>query len=217
MSNRLINVKGNFGEPPESVTSKSFPLEYGVSQGSCLGPLLFLLYCNDLYLNLELCKGILFADDTTIYKSHDNITYLRWCLRDELLRLYDWFKANSLTLNIDKSVCMLFSNKDNLKLNLIVGNTKLKQVKCTKFLGIHIDDKLKWDVHVSKLMLKLKRNLQMIRLGKTFLNVHCKRIVYFAHWQSHLNYCISIWGNLICDGVIDKLQKTTEQVYKYDW
>ena len=102
---------------------------------------------------------------------------------------------------------MLFSNHDNLQLNLIVGNTELKQVKCMKFLGIYIDNKLRLDVHISKLTLKLKRNLQLLQLGKTFLNVHCKRIVYFAPWQSHLNYCLSVWGNLICDGVRDKLQK----------
>ena len=207
LSDRKLNVRGNFGEPPQQVTSHSFPFEYGVPQGSCLGPLLFLLYCNDLYLNLELCKGILFADDTTIYKSHKNIKYLQWCLQDELCRLYDWFKANRLTLNLGKSVCMLFGNKNQLKLNLIVGNTRLQQVKSTKFLGIHIDEKLRWDIHISKLVLKLKRNLQLLCLGKNFLNVHCKRIVYFAHWQSHLSYCLSIWGNLVCDGVLDKLQK----------
>ena len=105
MSNRFMNVRGNFGDLPMTINSDSYPLEYGVPQGICIVPLLFLIYCNDLYLNLELCKGILFADDMTIYKSHDNITYLRWCLQDELTRLYDWFKANSLTLNLDKSVC----------------------------------------------------------------------------------------------------------------
>ena len=115
-----MNVRGNFGEPPTSVYSESYDLEYGVPQGSCLCPLLFLLYCNDLHHNLDFCKGILFADDTTVYKSHSNITYLRWCLQMELAKLYNWFKVNSLTLNLDKSVCMLFSSQSNLKLNLLL-------------------------------------------------------------------------------------------------
>ena len=92
--------------------SEYYAVEYGIPQGSCLGPLLFLVYCNDLLLNLLLCKAILFADDTTLYKSHKNLQYLKWCVQDELKQLSDWFRANKLTLNLTKSVCMLFSKKD---------------------------------------------------------------------------------------------------------
>ena len=80
-------------------------------QGSCLGPLIFLIFCNDLYLNLELCYGILFADDTTIYKSHKNLRYLTWAIKNDLEILTDWFKANHLSINSKKSISILFTNK----------------------------------------------------------------------------------------------------------
>ena len=80
-------------------------------QGSCLGPLIFLIFCNDIYLNLELCNAILFADDTAIYKSHTNMDYLQWCIKHDLEIILNWFKANQLSLNFSKSVGVLFSNK----------------------------------------------------------------------------------------------------------
>ena len=87
------------------------PLEYGTPQGSVLGPLIFLIFNNDLHLHLSYSNCILFADDTTIYSSHKNLQHLTWCIREDLMTLCDWFKANKLTLNLDKSVAMIFSNK----------------------------------------------------------------------------------------------------------
>ena len=206
-----MNVKCTTGDPADNFVSDYYTMDYGVPQGSCLGPMLFIIYCNDLHLNLEDCKGILFADDTTIYKTHDNIRYLKWCVQEELSRLMDWFMANSLTLNLNKSVCMLFTNNKIISFDVIVGNTVLSRVSSTKFLGVYIDDKLNWNLHVSKLILKLKRNTNLLKLGKNFLDLHAKRIVYFAHWQSHLVYSLSVWGNGLSDTTLKRLQKSQDR------
>ena len=174
-----MNVKCYTGDPAEITVSNDHDMEFSVPQGSCLGPLLFLLYCNDLPLNLTLCRCILFADDTTIYKSHKNLTYLRWCLQDELSLLADWFKANKLTLILSKSVCMLFDEKGcKIEFDLNVNGIKLDTVEYTKFLGVWIDRKLRWDVHVGKLVLKIKRNLHLLQTGQNMLNFHAKKLIY---------------------------------------
>ena len=69
--------------------SKLYNMEYGTPQGSCLGPLLFLIFTNDLHLHLQYCQCILFADDTTIYMSHRNLNYCEWCIQTDLEILQD--------------------------------------------------------------------------------------------------------------------------------
>ena len=98
-------------------------------QGSCLGPLLFLVFINDLHRNLEHCNDIQFADNTTIYKGHRNMRYLKWCVEMDLKNITDWFKANKLTLNVGKSVYMIFSRKDHKDLDIALGDTRLPRVK----------------------------------------------------------------------------------------
>ena len=93
------------------VYSNEYPVEYGAPQGSVLGPLLFLLFTNDLYQHLDHCGSILFVDDTTIYMTHHNLNYINFCLEHDLEKISDWFKANCLTLNLSKTVSMLFKNK----------------------------------------------------------------------------------------------------------
>ena len=83
LNNRRLRVWCGTDKDPEMSYSSSYDVEYGTPQGSCLGPLLFLIFTNDLYRNLENCHAILFADDTTIYKGHRNRNYLRWCIETD--------------------------------------------------------------------------------------------------------------------------------------
>ena len=99
----------------ESSTSYSelHEVTYGAPQGSCLGPLLFSIFTNDISKHLSYTKCILFADDTTIYMTHRNYNYLTWCIEQDLETLSDWFRANLLTLNEEKSVTMTFLPKNS--------------------------------------------------------------------------------------------------------
>ena len=118
---------------------------YGVPQGSVLGPLLFILYTNDLHKALTHCKRIQFADDTTIYIIGNKIDSLFNNAQKDLTQLADWFKANKMALNINKTNYMLFKSNKNMDIthfSLMIGNSKITQVNCTKFLGIMIDDKI---------------------------------------------------------------------------
>ena len=122
---------------------KKYDVTYGTPQGSCLGPLIFLVFCNDLCLHLMYLEVLQFADDTTLYLSHKHIGYLRFCFETDLTNIQDWFKANKLTLNITKSVLMHFNAKGTRgSLTVKIGNVILPVVKNTKFLGVYIDENL---------------------------------------------------------------------------
>ena len=116
-------------------TSDNLDITCGVPQGSVLGPLLFIVYTNDLPDCIEGAETILFADDTTICQSSDNIEFLYHSMNDNLDRLTDWFKANKLSLNINKTNYMIFPNKRHIdpSHNLSIANTNIDQVKSTKF------------------------------------------------------------------------------------
>ena len=93
---------------PTEIRSDEQEVHHGTPQGSCLGPLIFLLFVNDLYLNLGVADCIQFADDTTLVFVHRNQNYLRYCVENELTIVQDWFNANRLTLNVGKSSYLLF-------------------------------------------------------------------------------------------------------------
>ena len=209
LTNREMKVKCRVASSEMEEIIEKFQVEYGAPQGSCLGPLLFLIFTNDLHLNLDHCKCILFADDTTIYITHKNLRYMEWCVQEDLNKLDDWFKANKLTLNALKSNCMLFDRKckSSTKVSLKINDITLPKVQSTKFLGVWIDEKLDWTEHTNKLILKLKKNMNLLRVSKRFLTVDVKRIVYYAHIYSHLKYGIAIWGHMASKQQLTKLKK----------
>ena len=182
------------------------PVEVGTPQGSILGPLIFLVFNNDLHLHLSFSNCILFPDDTTIYATHKNLRHLTWCIREDLMTLMDWFKANKLTLNLNKSVCLLFSDK-KVPRSSYLTELGIPISDRTKFLSLQIDDKLDWHFQFNHVQLKIKRNMNMLKHGCRLLNIGAKKILYYGHIYSHLSYCISTWGPMLQQNQINKLQK----------
>ena len=203
---RTLRVRCNTGNGVG--LSNEYDVTYGTPQGSCLGPLMFLVFCNDLHLHLMHLEVLQFADDTMLYLSHKHIAYLRFCFETDLANIQDWFNANKLTLNITKSVLMHFNAKGTREaLNVKIGNTILPVVKNTKFLGVYIDENLNWNEHAKHPQLKLKSRSCLQNKGKYLLSAHAKKMVYFAQIHSILLYGILMWGNMIQKSDLSKLQK----------
>ena len=185
-------------------------LEYGTPQGSCLGPLIFLIYINDLQYSIQYSNTILFADDTTILQGHQNLKYLKWSIEEDLKQMIDWFRADLLTINLDKTECLLFHNSNSnspLKLELELGDHIIRNSDQVKFLGLWIDKKLQWSMHTNTLLMKLKQNTNLLKIGNKFLNKANKKLVYYAHIYSHITYGILVWGNMIDTATKNKVQK----------
>ena len=161
-----------------------------------------------MYRNLAYCNAILFADDTTVYKGHRNLNYLRWCLETDLTTLVDWFKANKLTLNVSKTVYMLFRDKEAPTKDYInIDNEKIIESECTKFLGLWMDKNLNWKKHTSILINKIKRNTTLIKNTKNVFNKTTLKLIYYAHIHSHITYGLNVWGGLITKEILNKIQK----------
>ena len=171
--------------------------------------LLFLIFCNDIYKVLEFCSCILFADDTTIYKSHSDIRFLEWSINEDLKLIADWFKANKLTLNLNKTVCIFFSSKTKTatKIEIKVDDVVIPQVNHTNFLGIYIDEKLNWKKHLDHLTRKIKNNTKLLQENKRFISMHVAKILYYSQIFSHISYGIGIWGNHLTNHNLNQLQK----------
>ena len=177
-------------ESDDLVLSNSQPIEYGTPQGSVLGLLIFLIFNNDLHLHLQYSNCILFADDTTIYTTHHDLRHLTWCIWEDLMTISDWFKANKLTLNLNKSVCILFGNSKSERSSCQkeLNNLELPIAYHTKFLGIYLDEHLNWTYQYNHVMFKVKRNLNLLKQGGGFLNTYAKKVLYYGHIYSHLSY-----------------------------
>ena len=165
-------------------------------QGSVLGPLLFIIYINDLHKCLKFSNCIQFADDTTMYLAGEGIKSTYECLNNDLTNIMDWFRANCLSLNLQKTKYMLFNHKyDSTNIpNLIVGGNTIERVKKAKFLGILLDDKLNWDEHIKHCRKKIVSGLYALNAMKHYLRTQHLRCLYFAMVHPFLQYGCVLWG-----------------------
>ena len=153
----------------KTIYSELFHISYGTAQGSCLGPLLFILFCNDIKYLPIFRKLILFADDTTLINHHRNKKFLNFTMIHDLKLIIDWFKASQLSLNLSKSVLLYFWEKRNQR-QLTVGDIEIPISNSTKFLGIYIDHKLRWTIHVNNLHKKLMANNILLSTNMNILS-----------------------------------------------
>ena len=180
----------------DNVCSSTVEIKYGVPQGSILGPLLFLIYVNDLpsatnfYIKL-------FADDTFLCAQNKSMKVLENEVNLELGKVYDWLKANKLTLNISKSKFMVFTNirKDFHEISVKINKTPLEKCAKYKYLGIVIDEKLNWKDHIEYICKKVSKACGALAKMRHCASVELLRDIYYALFYSYVRYGITIWGN----------------------
>lgn len=171
----------------------------GVPQGSILGPLLFLIYINDIVNSCHECDCILYADDTSLLASHNDIEALVESLNTSLAHISAWFKCNKLSLNTSKTQCVLFKkggvqfNVDDILLK--IDAVPLKFYDSVKFLGVVLNSSLSWKDHIDLVRLKISRFIGILSRLKYELPSNILFLLYNAYVLSHLSYCNSIWGN----------------------
>ena len=152
-----------------TIRSDVYYISHGTAQGSCLGPLLFILFTNDIHTLPLYSRLILFADDTTIYSHHKSKQFLKYMLTHDMELLLDWFRANLLSLNMDKTKMIKFW-PETTPFKLHIGNTILQTSKTVKFLGITIDDHLTWSPHTYNTLDKLRANRRLLQYAKDITN-----------------------------------------------
>jgi len=170
----------------------------GVPQGSILGPLFFIIFVNDIVYCSNILKFILYADDTNVFLTASNISNAITVANTELEKLSNWFKANCLMLNVNKSSFIVFSknakhvtNNEHIK----IDNVIIKQVTSTKFLGVTIDSSLSWSYHINGVATKLSRIVGILHKLKFVLPKAALLKIYFSLFYSTMLYCVLIWGN----------------------
>ena len=215
LSSRQLRAKCTSSSGNSEVSQK-YPVTYGTPQGSCLGPLLFLLFCNDLRLHLTYLSCVQFADNTTLYTNGKTIRLLECEINHDLETISDWFKANKLTLNVNKTVCMIFPpNKNSVNnINIKILEQEIPICSKTKFLGLWLDSNLSWDKHLGVICSKMKQNIGLMRKCKNYLDNNTLRTIYYAHIHSYLSYSILVWGSTSKDGSLKKLQKIQNSCIK---
>ena len=172
----------------------------GVPQGSILGPLLFLLYVNDITYASNVLDFLLFADDTTITYSHSDIQSNIDIVNNELGEVSNWFKANKLSVNASKTNYMILgthymTSKVHDDLTVILDDTVLERVKCTKFLGLLIDECLTWKTHIDCISKTISRNIGIMNKLKFSIPTRILHTLYCSLILPYINYGILIWGN----------------------
>ena len=167
-------------------------------QGSTLGPLLFLLYINDL-TNASKFFTCLFADDTCLEMNNASTTALQQTCNEELVHINNWFLANKLTANYSKaSKYMLTPGKLNQSTNtnfiLKMGNITLEKVNTIKYLGVIFDERFSWRNHVSYICTKLSQSVGVLSKLRYYVNIETLLQTYYSLVQSHLSYSLMSWG-----------------------
>ncbi len=187
---QFVEIDGKLSNPLTSVC--------GVPQGSTLGPLLFLLYINDMPNCSDMLNFRLFADDTKIFLSDSDLAEIQSTLNSEIPKLNSWLSVNRLSLNVTKTKFILYKSpnkNEDFDLNISLANANIERVKHKKYLGLIFDETMSWKSHIEYITQKISSSIGVLYRLKNYVNSNILRQVYYSIAFSHLNYGISSWGS----------------------
>ena len=180
--------------------SEKLAIQYGVPQGSVLGPLLFLIYINDICNTTTMCNFVLFADDTNIFVVANSKSEVYEKANTVLRLVNNYMICNKLHINRKKCCYMYFSpsisSYTDDELSLFISNYEISKVSEAKFLGVIIDEKLNWEPHIRNLVTKLRSCTGQICRFKDNIPPELRKDIYHTLFESHLAFAISVWGGL---------------------
>ena len=184
---QCVDVKGS--------RSEFLPISCGVPQGSILGPLLFLIYINDMNISLT-CRLSLYADDSALLFAHRDAKVISDRLSMELSSCKNWLVDNRLSLHVGKTESLLFGSKRRLKgveFQVFCDGTPVERKSTVKYLGVMLDENVNGTVHVGNMMKVCAGRLaflyrQSSLLDKTFRQTLCSTLI-----QPYIDYCSSSW------------------------
>ena len=180
-----------------NTSSKTETIKDGAPQGSILGPLLFIIFINDLHHAIPYSTVHHFADDTNLLLSNKSLKKLTLNMNHDLTCLCEWLRSNKLSLNVSKTELIIF-NRPNTELvhkyKFKIDGHKIKPKSTIKYLGLILDEHLSWKPFISKLKKKLTRAIGIISKLRHSTPLPFLKTVYHALFGSHLNYGCQIWG-----------------------
>jgi hypothetical protein len=196
----------------DACSSDPLTIDCGVPQGSILGPLLFILYVNDLPRCFSQCQVNIYADDTAFYVAKRTVNEINQILQTELDQVHNWLCANKLSLHVGETASMLLCSRQkrphlqNQHLSLNVQNEEIGQVEGLKYLGVHIDQNLNFNKHIDDVCKKLRRALGVLRRASPFINQATRVTLYNTLMLPHFEYCCTVWGCSITQSNLHQLQ-----------
>ena len=183
----------------------------GIPQGTILGPLLFLLYINDLPNCLEHSQARMYADDTNLTFASNNIDDINYHLNLDLANVNKWLIANRLTLNQSKTEFMLVGSRQRLATLrsvpcLEIDSVPIDKVSKAKSLGVCLDENLSWNIQINELTKKIASGIGALKRVRSFVPAATLQLIFNSLVQPYFNYCCTVWDN--CNKTFaEKLQK----------
>jgi len=184
--------------------SSLLPLTHGVAQGSIVGPILFLTFINDMPSFLPHGRLLSYADDTQLLDHSPpdviGLSNLKLRVEESISQLQNWFRANSLKMNTDKTHFTLLGTNNSLKksagFHITISDSKIEPRPTVKVLGVLLDQQLSWEHHVSMVVRRCNAIIASLYKVRHHFTMEVLKLLIQLHVFPHILYCLSVWGEL---------------------